>query len=111
MVPKLFFSVRGLNYPAFIRDDATRDMWVYVMPQVGRRRGIRAIQENLRTEGIPSMVEAVSSDGGGNFEEPFQEFHRSRGIRPNFPRSADQIPNIAGCRARDGISRVGRNGS
>ena len=43
MVPKFFFSDRGLNYPASIRDDATRKMWVFVVPQDGRDRGNRTI--------------------------------------------------------------------
>lgn len=64
--PKYTEDFRGLEYTALFRDDATRNMWVYILRHMPD--ATEAFEQpliDIRADGTLSTVECVRSDGGG----------------------------------------------
>ncbi|CAM9889479.1 unnamed protein product, partial [Sphacelaria rigidula] len=95
--PKLVESAGGMKYSFLIRDDFTRKIWMYF----GKHKSdtTRAFKQYLADVGaqcIPSVVETVRSDGGGEFSGSFSDLCRERGIRQEYtPADSPEYNGVA----------------
>ena len=61
-------SVGGKHYPMVVKDDFTRRTWLYFLKNISDAgRAFRSLLASVRADGIPSLVEIVRSDNGGEF--------------------------------------------
>ena len=66
--PKPIPSIGGNNYTCLIRDDFTRMTWVYFLRKKSdATEAFKQFLADVRADGVPSTVEVVRSDGGGEF--------------------------------------------
>ena len=83
--PKQFESSGGMRMSFLIRDDFSRKNWMYF----GKHKSdtTRAFEQYLADVGssrVPSVVETIRSDGGGEFSGAFSDLRRTRGIRQEY---------------------------
>ena len=85
--PKVIKSHRGKRYTLIVRDDYPRYTWLYFMRH--KSDAAEMFQQFLadtRADGVPSLVVAVRSDGGGEFcGRKFGDPRRSRCITQELP--------------------------
>ena len=70
-----------------IRDDFTRMTWVYFLRKKSNAtEAFKHFLADVRADGVPSTVEIVRSDGGGefSFDGSFGDLCRDRGIKQEF---------------------------
>ena len=61
-------SVGGKYYPMIVKDDFTRRAWMYfLINKSDAGSAFRSFLASVRADGIPSLVEVVRSDNGGEF--------------------------------------------
>ena len=61
-------SVGGKHYPMIVKDDLTRRAGMYVLrSKSDPGSAFRSFHASVRADGIPSLVEIVRSDNGGEF--------------------------------------------
>ena len=61
-------SVGGKHYPMIVKDDFTRRAWMYfLINKSDAESAFRSFLASVRADGIPSLVEIVKSDNGGEF--------------------------------------------
>lgn len=82
--PKPIPSIGGNIYTCLIRDDFTRMTWVYFLRRKSdATEAFKQFLADVRADGVPSTVEIVRSDGGGEFcfDGDFGDLCRDRGIK------------------------------
>ena len=61
-------SVGGKHYPMIVKDDFTRRAWMYFLrSKSDAGSAFQSLLASVRADGIPSLVEIVRSDNGGEF--------------------------------------------
>ena len=61
-------SVGGKRYPMIVKDHFTKRAWMYfLMNKSDAGSAFRSFLASVRADGIPSLVEIVKSDNGGEF--------------------------------------------
>ena len=61
-------SVGGKHYPMIVKDDFTRRGWLYFLSNKSdAASAFRSFLASVRADGLPSLVEIVRSDNGGEF--------------------------------------------
>ncbi|CAB1096609.1 unnamed protein product [Ectocarpus sp. CCAP 1310/34] len=61
-------SVGGKHYPMIVKDDFTRRAWMYFLKHKSDAgMAFRSFLASVRADGVPSLVEIVRSDNGGEF--------------------------------------------
>ena len=61
-------SVGGKHYPMIVKDDFTRRAWLYFLKNKSDAgSAFRSFLASVRADGVPSLVEIVRSDNGGEF--------------------------------------------
>ena len=61
-------SVGGKHYPMIVKDDFTRRAWMYFLKNKSDAgSAFRSFLASVRADGVPSLVEIVRSDNGGEF--------------------------------------------
>ena len=95
--PKLVESAGGMKYSFLIRYDFSRKIWMYFGKQ--KSDTTKAFEQYLADVGakcIPSVVETVRSDGGGEFAGSFSDLCRKRGIRQEYaPADSPEYNGVA----------------
>ena len=65
---KAVVSIGGKYYPMIVKDDFTRRAWIYFLrSKSDAASAFRSFLASVRADGIPSLVEIVRSDNGGEF--------------------------------------------
>ena len=84
--PKVVESLGRKRYTLIVREDFSRYTWVYFMRHKSDAAEMfEQFLADTRTDGVPSKVVIVRSDGGGEFRGgKFGELRRSRGIKQEF---------------------------
>ena len=73
------------RYTLIVRDDYSRMSWVYFLHHKSDAAdAFERFLVDVRADGMPSSVEIVRSDGGGEFEGRFADLCRTRGIKQEF---------------------------
>ncbi|CAN0031541.1 unnamed protein product [Sphacelaria rigidula] len=95
--PKLVESVGGMKYSFLIRDDFTREIWMYFgKHKSGTTRAFKQYLADLGVQCIPSAVETVRPDGGREFSGSFSDLCRERGIRQQYtPADSPEYNGVA----------------
>ncbi|CAN0107392.1 unnamed protein product, partial [Sphacelaria rigidula] len=97
--PKLVESTGGMKYSFLIRDDFTRNIGMYFdKHKSDTTRAFKQYLADVGAQCIPSVVETVRSDGGGDFSGPFSDLCRERGIRQKY--TPADIPEYNGVAER-----------
>ena len=66
--PKSTHSLLGKNYVMIVKDDFSRYSWVYFLERKSdAAEAFRKFLEDVRADGMPSEVEIIRSDNGGEF--------------------------------------------
>ena len=66
--PKSTHSLLGKKYAMIVKDDFTRYSWVYFLERKSNApEAFRTFLADVRADGVPSEVEIVRSDNGGEF--------------------------------------------
>ena len=66
--PKRTPSLSGARYVMLVKDDYSRHAWVYFMKHKSESGyAVRTFLADMRADGVPSKVELVMSDNGGEF--------------------------------------------
>ena len=66
--PKSTHSLLGKKYVMMVKDDFTRYSWVYFLERKSdAAEAFRKFLEDVRADGMPSEVEIIRSDNGGEF--------------------------------------------
>ena len=66
--PKSIHSLLGKKYVMIVKDDFTRYSWVYFLERKSNApEAFRTFLADVRADGVPSEVEIVRSDNGGEF--------------------------------------------
>ena len=66
--PKRTSSLLGKRYIMLVKDDFSRYAWVYFLKHISEAAGaFRKVLADVRADGVPSKVEIVRSDNGGQF--------------------------------------------
>ncbi|CAN0320232.1 unnamed protein product [Scytosiphon promiscuus] len=61
-------SIGGKHYPMIVKDDYTRRGWLYFLKhKLDAASAFRSFLASVRADGLPSLVEIVRSDNGGEF--------------------------------------------
>ena len=61
-------SVGGNHYPMIVKDDFTRRAWTYFLRNKSDAgSAFRSFFASVRADGIPSLVDIIRSDNGGEF--------------------------------------------
>ena len=78
-------SERRERNTLIVRDDFSRMSWVYFLRHKSdAAEAFERFLVDVRADGMPSSVEIVRSDGGGEFEGRFADLCRTRGIKQEF---------------------------
>ena len=79
-------SVGGKHYPMIVKDDFTRRAWMYIlMNKSDAGSAFRSFLASVCADGIPSFVEIVRSDNGGElFAGEFESVCNEVLIKPEF---------------------------
>ena len=98
--PKVVESLGRKRYTLIVREDFSRYTWVYFMRHKSDAAEMfEQFLADTRTDGVPSKVVIVRSDGGGEFRGgKFGELRRSRGIKQEFTTAdSPQFNGVAEC--------------
>lgn len=69
---------------------------MYFTRNKSERQAFEQFLVDVGADGIPSTVKCVRSDSGGEFEGPFREVCRSRGIQQEFnPTDSPELNGVA----------------
>ena len=83
--PKVTESAGGMKYSFLIRDGFSRKIWMYFGKQKSdTTRAFKLYLADVGVKCIPSVVETVRSEGGGEFAGTFSDLCRGRGIRQEY---------------------------
>ena len=93
-------SLGKKRYTLVVCDEFLRYMWVYFMRHKSDATELfQQFLANSRTDGVPSTVVIIRSDGGGEFGGgKFGDLCRSRGIKQEFTTAdSPQFNGVAEC--------------
>ena len=84
--PKRTPSLSSARYVTLVKDDYSRRSWVYFLKlKLDSEDAFRKILADARADGVPSKVEIVRSDKGGEiFGSEVREVCKQHGIKKEF---------------------------
>lgn len=84
-VPESVPSLTGKKYVMIVKDDFSRFSWLYFLETKSGAEQFKKILADVRADGVPSEVEVVRSDNGGEYSgDDFSSVCRGFNIKQEF---------------------------